>query len=158
MAVNNLQPTYGLAYPVGYPGMVANGETYNRISRTIEDSAGIGFGKAAFRGAGDHGVTGTPATGTFMGVTIADLALQPLAGVIAGGAVADTFPQYASVGLMNEGEIWVLTGEAVNDGDPAYVTSANVWMKTATSNTATPCSFDTSTSGAGLARLRVRRS
>ena len=158
MAVNNLQPTYGLSYPVGYPGMVANGETYNRISRTIEDSAGIGFGKAAFRGVGDHGITATPTAGTFLGITMADLALQPLAGVVAGGAAADTFPQYASVGLINEGEIWVLTGEAVNDGDPAYVTAAGALMKTATSNTAIPAVFDTTTSGAGLARLRVRRS
>lgn len=158
MAVNNLQPTYGLAYSVGYPGMVANGEKANRISRTIEDSAGIAFGKAAFRGAGDHGVTATPAAGTFMGISISDLAIQPLAGVVVGGAAADVFPQYENVPLMNEGVIWVLTGEAVNDGDAAYVTSAGALMKTSTSNTAIPAVFDTTTSGAGLARLRVRRS
>lgn len=155
---NYVQSTYSLAYPVGYPGMVANGETYNRISRTIEDSAGIGFGKAAFRGVGDHGVTATPTAGTFMGITIADISLQPLAGVVAGGATPDMYPQYENAGLMNEGEIWVMTGGAVNDGDPVYVTAAGALVNVSTSNTAIPCVFDTTTAGAAMARLRVRRS
>jgi hypothetical protein len=50
-----LQTTYSDTIAAGYPGMVANGETSNRISRTIETAAGIGFGKAVYRGAGDHG-------------------------------------------------------------------------------------------------------
>lgn len=39
----------------GFAGMIANGETSNRISRTIETAGGIGFGKAVYRGANDHG-------------------------------------------------------------------------------------------------------
>ena len=35
--------------------MIANGEQGNRISRTCETAAGIGFGKAVYRGSGDHG-------------------------------------------------------------------------------------------------------
>lgn len=54
-----LQTTYPSTIPGGYPGMVANGETSNRISRTIEGSGGIGFGKAAYRGSGDHGCLAT---------------------------------------------------------------------------------------------------
>lgn len=50
-----LQTTYSDTIAVGYAGMVANGETSNRITRTIEGAAGIGFGKAAYRGSGDHG-------------------------------------------------------------------------------------------------------
>lgn len=57
MAVN--QDTYATTLAAAYPGMVANGETSNRISRTCEDAAGIGFGKAAYAGVGDHGCTGT---------------------------------------------------------------------------------------------------
>lgn len=52
-----VQTTYTENMAPGYPGMVANGEIGNRISRTCEDAAGIGFGKAAYRGAGDHGCT-----------------------------------------------------------------------------------------------------
>jgi hypothetical protein len=49
-----LQSTYTDDLAVGYIGMVANGETSNRITRTIKTAAGIGFGKAVFRGVGDH--------------------------------------------------------------------------------------------------------
>lgn len=50
-----LQTTYSDTIAAGYPGMIANGETSNRITRTCEIAAGIGFGKAVYRGAGDHG-------------------------------------------------------------------------------------------------------
>lgn len=50
-----LQTSYTDTVTPAYPGMVANGETSNRISRTCETAAGIGFGKAVFRGANDHG-------------------------------------------------------------------------------------------------------
>ena len=152
-----LQSTYSPSYAVGFPGMVANGETSNRLSRTVEDVAGIAFGKATFRGVADHGVTATPTAGTFMGITISNIATQPLAGVVAGGVGADIYPQYATAGLLNEGEIWVTVGESVNDGDPVYITPAGAFMKTATSNTAIPAVFDDTTASGGLARLRVRR-
>ncbi|KTS09724.1 hypothetical protein SB2_11755 [Methylobacterium radiotolerans] len=154
---NNLQPTYRQSYPVGYPGMIANGEKSNRISRTIEDSAGIGFGKAAFRGAGDHGVTATPATGTFMGVTIADQSVQPLAGVVAGGAAPDVYPQYASVGLLNEGPIWVTAGSNTTDGAAVYVAADGTFTTSNTSTTAIPAVFDDTVTSGAMVRLRVRR-
>lgn len=50
------QTTYGLAPPKGLPGQIANEEKCNKVSRTVESAAGIGFGQPAFRGAGDHGV------------------------------------------------------------------------------------------------------
>lgn len=53
--MTELQTSYSENLTDGYPGMIANGETGNRISRTCETSAGIGFGKAVYRGSGDHG-------------------------------------------------------------------------------------------------------
>lgn len=50
------QTTYGNAPAKGLPGQIANEEKCNKISRTVESAAGIGFGQPAFRGAGDHGV------------------------------------------------------------------------------------------------------
>ncbi|WP_066795082.1 structural cement protein Gp24 [Sphingomonas soli] len=50
-----LQSTYSDTIAAGYKGLVANGETSNRITRTIETAGGIGFGVVAYRGAGDHG-------------------------------------------------------------------------------------------------------
>jgi hypothetical protein len=50
------QTTYGEAPAKGLPGQIANEEKCNKVSRTVESSAGIGFGQPAFRGSGDHGV------------------------------------------------------------------------------------------------------
>lgn len=148
-----VQSTYSTSLPAGYAGMVYNGEESNRISRTNEDAAGIAFGKAAFRGSGDHGVTATPAAGTFMGIVIAD------AGQIPGvGETADTIAQYRTVALLNEGVIWVSASVAVADGDAAYVTGAGAITNVSTSNTAIPAKFDATTSAAGLVPLRVTRS
>jgi hypothetical protein len=57
-----LQTSYTDTIAHGYPGMVANGEDSNRISRTCEDAAGIAFGLPVARGSGDHGCTGTITT------------------------------------------------------------------------------------------------
>lgn len=149
MAVT-IQSTYSTSIPAGFAGMLANGETQNRISRTIEDAAGIAFGKAAFRGTGDHGVTATPAAATFMGIVIADAGQVP--GV---GETADTVPQYGTVGLLNEGCIFVSAAVAVADGEQAYVTSGGAITNVSTSNTAIPAKFDQTTSAAGIVRLRV---
>jgi hypothetical protein len=54
-----VQTTYATDLAVGYPGMVANGGNGDRISRTVENSGGIGFGKVAYRGSGDHGCVAT---------------------------------------------------------------------------------------------------
>ncbi|MFK4871656.1 hypothetical protein [Novosphingobium sp. ZW T3_23] len=145
-----VQDTYLTDYAQGFPGMLANGETQNRISRTIEDAAGIAFGKAAFRGAGDHGVTATPAANKFMGVTIADIGVVPgLTGT------PDVFPQYATASLLKTGVILITVGAAVAQGDQAYVTSAGAFTNVATSNTSIPARFDTTAASGGIARLRV---
>jgi hypothetical protein len=139
-------------YPVaGYPGMVANGETSNRISRTVEDAAGIAFGKAVFRGTGDHGVTAT-AGGQFLGITIAHEAL----GIIA-GQTADVYPQYGTAAIMTQGAIFVTAGEDVTDGAQAYVTSAGAIVDTSTSNTIlTGWFFDQTVLSGGIVKLVKR--
>jgi hypothetical protein len=145
-----IQSSYSSTIATGFAGMLANGETQNRISRTIEDAAGISFGKAAFRGSGDHGVTLTPAAATFMGIVIADAGQVP--GV---GETADTIAQYQTVSLLTEGVIYVSASVAVADGDQAYVTSAGLITNVSTSNTAIPAKFDATTSAAGIVPLRV---
>jgi hypothetical protein len=150
-----VQSTYPTSYATGFAGMLANGETQNRISRTVEDAGGLAFGKAAFRGSDDLGVTGTPAAGTFMGIVIAD------AGQVANvGGTADTLAQYTTAALLNEGCIYVAASVAVADGDPAYVTPAGLITNTSNSsaNPAIPAVFDETIGAAGIVRLRVRRS
>lgn len=107
-----LQTTYSDNLAKGYPGMVANGETSNRISRTCETAAGIGFGQPVYRGTGDHGCTLTVGTlATFLGWSIAQHGQALLA-----GQDADEYQQYDTVGILTSGAIYVNVKGAVTDG------------------------------------------
>jgi hypothetical protein len=50
------QTDYGVTPAKGLPGQIANEEKCNKVSRTVESSAGIEFGQPAYRGSDDHGV------------------------------------------------------------------------------------------------------
>jgi hypothetical protein len=107
-----VQDTYNSAPGTGFPGQVANGETSNRISRTVEDAAGIPFGSPVWAGADDRGCTATPGTlATFLGFVIADHG-QPL---LPGGVAADIVPRYQSAGILTLGAIDVIATGAVAD-------------------------------------------
>ena len=108
-----IQTTYAEDYAKGYPGMVANGETSNRISRTVESAAGAAFGSPLYRGAGDHGCVTTVGTlATFLGWAIADRGIVP---TVVTGAV-DTYPQYSTAGILTDGAIYVTITGSVADG------------------------------------------
>lgn len=112
-----LQTTYATTLASGYAGMIANGETSNRITRTNEDSAGIGFGLPVYRGSGDHGCTATVGTlATFLGWTIATSAQGYTA-----TADADEYAQYDSAAILTSGAIYVAVKGAVTDGDALTV-------------------------------------
>ena len=105
-----LQSTYSDNLAKGYPGMVANGETSNRITRTVETAAGIAFGQPVYRGSGDHGCVSTVGTlATFLGFTIATSALAP-------STDADEYQQYDNAAIMTSGAIYVTVVGAVTDG------------------------------------------
>ena len=107
-----LQTTYATTLANGYAGMIANGETSNRITRTNEDSAGIGFGLPVYRGSGDHGCTATVGTlATFLGWTIATSAQGYTA-----SADADEYAQYDNEAILTSGAIYVAVKGAVTDG------------------------------------------
>lgn len=107
-----LQTTYSNTIAKGYAGMVASGETSNRISRTCEDAAGIAFGKPCYRGSGDHGCTGIVGTlATFLGWAIAHAGQALVA-----GQDADEYQQYDAVGIITGGAVYVDVKGAVTDG------------------------------------------
>lgn len=141
-----VQSTFPSTIPVGYAGMVANGETANRITRTVEDAAGIAFGKAAFRGIGDHGCTATPAAGAFLGFVATDAA-----------GSADAVPQYATAAVLTKGALFVVAGEAVTDGAPVYITAGGAIVDTATDAVAAPgWLFDATAVGGAVVRIANR--
>lgn len=112
-----LQTTYSDNLAKGYPGMIANGETRNVISRTCETAAGIGFGQPVWRGTGDHGCTLTVGTlATFLGWAVAHHG-QP----ILAGQDADEYQQYDNVNILPLGAIFVNVKGAVSDGAPITV-------------------------------------
>ncbi len=146
-----VQDTYNTAPAIGYAGMVANGETSNRISRIVEDAAGLAFGKFAWRGSGDRGAILVPTAGTILGVCIADHGNTLVPG---GLASADIVPQGRSAALMTKGAIYILTGEAVTDGAQVYVTSAGAIVDTVGSNIIAPgWFFDDTAADASICRI-----
>lgn len=149
-----IQTTYDAVRPVGYAGMIANGETSNRISRTVEDAAGVAFGKPVFRGVGDHGAIAAPTAAALLGITIANYAAPPVA---ATGVQADIYTQNSTAGILTQGVIWVQSSVAVADGDQAYVTAGGLLTNVSTSNTIlNGWFFQDTLSAAGLTRLAKR--
>jgi len=152
-----VQSTYATTLPVGYPGMVANGETSNRISRTVEDAAGIGFGVAVFRGSGDHGVTATPSA-ALLGITIADKTQMEFPN----SDTADEYAQYATCAIMTLGVIWVTAGSNTTDGAAVYVgdgdpDTAGIFTASSTGNVAlTGWTFQDTVSSGALVRIARR--
>lgn len=112
-----LQTSYSNTIAKGYAGMVANGETSNRITRTCEDSAGIAFGVPVYRGTGDHGCVAAVGTlATFLGWTIAQAGQALIA-----GQDADEYQQYDNVGILTGGAMLINVKGAVADGDAITV-------------------------------------
>lgn len=149
-----MQTSYAANPPKGYPGMVVNGETSNRISRTVENSAGVAFGRGAFRGSGQNGCTGVVGTAAnFLGFTIADHGLQVLA-----GGTPDVYRQYASAAIMTQGVLYVVAGEAVTQGAPVYIDAADGdAVDTATDNIATGgWVFDEAAASGAIVRIAKR--
>lgn len=107
-----LQSNFTETVAIGYDGMVVDGETSNRITRTCEDAGGIPFGAPVYRGSGDHGCTATVGTlATFLGWAIAVGGQPAIAGL-----AADTYAQYDNVPILTSGAMIKAVKGAVTDG------------------------------------------
>jgi hypothetical protein len=150
-----LQNSYTENLALGYPGMVASGETSNRITRTVETAAGIGFGRAVYRGSGDHGCTSTVGTlATFLGFTVATSAQQPVA-----GQDPDEYQQFDNATILTSGAIFVNVTGNVADGAAITVATANGALSSTpadASNIATGWVADQTITGGGLIRIVKR--
>lgn len=150
-----LQNSYTENLALGYPGMIASGETSNRISRTVETAAGIGFGRAVYRGTGDHGCTATVGTlATFLGFTVATSAQAPVA-----GQDADEYQQFDNATILTSGAMFVTVTGNVADGAAITVATANGALSSTAadaSNIATGWVADQTITGGGLIRIVKR--
>jgi len=107
------QTTYTNAPAKGLHGQISSEEKCNKISRTVEDAAGIKFGVPVQRGTGDHGVVAM-STGKFLGITVLNPAVPPSADN------PDAYPQYFTGAFMTMGAMYVTAGGAVSDGGDVY--------------------------------------
>lgn len=145
-----LQNTFGEDPAYGFPGMEADGELSNIITRTLE-SASCAFGKAVYRGTNDRGAVTTPAAGTLLGFTIANKGLP-----VTSDRAADTFIAKDNLRIKNRGKIWVLPSVNVVDGEQVYITPAGLITNVSSSNViATGWEFDdTALSGSPVRIVR----
>lgn len=141
-----IQNTYAATHAKWVEGMIPNMEPNVIVTRLAEDVEGIGFGKVCVQGTADNQVVDSEATVKFVGIAVLDTT-RP----------TGKYEQYDNVAVLKKGVIVVQASEAVAVGDPVYYTPASgVLSKTATSNTLIAnAQWDTSTSGAGLAVLRL---
>ncbi|WP_377838714.1 capsid cement protein [Bosea sp. UC22_33] len=141
-----IQSTYSAQHARWYEGMVLNQEPSTIVTRVAEDAEGIGFGKVCVQGTADNQVVDSEATVKFCGIAIADA-----------GQPGDTYAQYANVAVMKKGVVVVQASVAVAVGDAVYyVPATGVLTNSASGNTLIAgAQWDTSTSGAGLAALRL---
>lgn len=117
-----LQTTYGGTPPKGLKGQIANEESCNKISRSVENAAGIKFGQPVQRGTGDHGVIPFAAGGKFMGWAVLNPAVPPVA---PGATLVDGYPQFFTGAFMTRGQMYHVAGGNVADGDPVYYDTVN---------------------------------
>jgi hypothetical protein len=155
-----VQTTYSETMSAARAGMIANTEAATIISRTVADAAGIGFGKvvqeAVADGSKDGQCTGDLDTADmdafkFLGITIYDRSVRP--------ETPNKFAQYESARIMRKGVIWVEVAGAVKAGEDVTVTLSTGVLGTASVASgvvAIPnARWESSTSGAGLAKLRL---
>lgn len=144
--MGTIQSNYAATHSRWVEGMVLNMEPNVIVSRLAEDVEGIGFGKVCVQGTADNQVVDSEATVKFVGIAVLDT-----------NRPTGKYEQYDTVAVMKKGVIVVTASEAVAVGDPVYYTPATgVLSKTSTSNTLIAgATWDTSTSGSGLAALRL---
>lgn len=141
-----IQSTYAAQHARWVEGMELNMEPKVIVTRIAEDVEGIGFGKVCVQGTADNQVVDSEATAKFAGIAVLDTT-QP----------TGKYEQYSNVAVMKKGVIVVQASVAVAVGDPVYyVPATGVLTNVSTSNTLIAgAQWDTSTSGAGLAALRL---
>lgn len=141
-----IQSTFTATHARWVEGMVLNSEPAVIVSREVETAAGIGFGKVAQRGTGDHQIKISAASPKYLGITV----LDPT-------KFGDTYAQYDTAAIMIKGVIVVTASVAVATGDAVYfVPATGVLTNVSTSNQLiSNAQWDTSTAAAGLAALRL---
>jgi hypothetical protein len=143
-----IQTTYAAQHARWVEGMVLNMEPNVIVSRIAEDVEGIGFGKVAVQGTLDNQVVDSEATVKFCGIAVIDTTRPN-----------GKYDQYDTVAVMKKGVVVAQASVTVAVGDPVYYVPATGVLTNIPNSGANTliagAQWDTSTSGAGLAALRL---
>ena len=149
MALNN---TYSLPPQPYAPGMVADARMTQTVSRIA--SAAIKAGQAAVRDNNDHKVKPVSAASD----VVIGVVRWEATWVAADGATEQTHAIGKDVSVVTDGPVWVTVKAAVNQGELAYaLTDGTGFTNVAASAATRPVgTFDTSTTGAGVAIVNLK--
>lgn len=147
--MGTVQSTYGdMAAAVA--GQIAEMGLTNVISRTVE-TAVIPFGAVATQGSTDNAVRPAGAGRTiFRGIAVRDRSVDATS--------VDQYPVGSTGGFVEKGVVWVVAGETITAGVPAYwVEATGAIVDTASGNLAIPNAiFDSAAANGALVKLRLR--
>lgn len=139
--LDNLRP--------GVAGQIVDMSPRSLMSRTVEDAAGIAFGKPVEQGAAAEGCKIFDG-GTILGITVRERSL------IAGN---DKFAQYDSARIMaGLGTVWVIATVDVLVGDPVYVRPSNATFQKDNTNSGVllpNARYDSAASAGGVVKVRL---
>jgi hypothetical protein len=148
-----LQTTFSEDIPGGFPGMEADGEGSNIITRTLEGATDCEFGRPVYRGTADKGCDLTVAANELLGFAIAKKGLP-----LTSDRPADVYAPGDNVAIKERGKIWVTSATVAADGAAVYVTSAGAVSNSSGGGNvaATGWVFEDTISAPGIVRI-VRR-
>lgn len=150
--------TYADDLAIAYEGMVADLGLHDIISRTVETTGGIGFGKPVAQGTKERGIKAdVSATLDILGITVRNVATAN-----ADGVTLDKYPELDGAAVMRKGVIWVKVTDAggVAAGDPVWMAKAtglfsNADLGTSGSIRLAGARWESTAANNGLARMRV---
>lgn len=127
-------------------GEVNVGQTFSDDVKFTTADGGVDF----IVGDGfDITVSAQEGRGRFVGWTIRDITLESTAG--------DKLPQLHTASILTMGVIWVISGAAVSQGDPVFLTEDGDITNVAAGNTALAgASFDSDAADAALVKVRQK--
>lgn len=146
-----VQNTFSQDIALGFPGMEADGELSNIITRSLEGVTACAFGRPVFQGPSDRGCD-LVVDATLLGFALARKGLP-----VTAARAADTYAPGDNVPIKNRGKIWVTSATAATKNEQVYVTGAGAVTHTSGGNTAaTGWFFDDTIAAPGTVRI-VRR-
>ena len=108
-------------------GAIGNMVPATLISRSVEDSAGIGFGVAVKQGTADYGCAAFGSGDTaILGITARERDVA--------ADTPDKFAENENARVMTKGCVWVLCTTGCSPGDPVYVRPSNGTFQDSSAN------------------------